>query len=68
MPRDYAEARRLFEQGIALGSDACMNGLGALYNEGDGVPRDPRTARQWFEKAAALGNPEAKQNLKGMRR
>ena len=23
---------------------------------------------EWFAKAAALGNPEAKQNLKGMRR
>ena len=66
--RDYGEARRLFEQGVALGCAACMNDLGALYNEGDGVPRDTRTARQWFEKAAALGNPEAKQNLRGMRK
>ena len=65
--RDYAEARRLFEQGAALGNAACMNGLGAIYNEGDGVRRDVKVARQWFEKAAALGNPEAKQNLRGMR-
>ena len=66
--RDYDEARRLFEQGAALGCAACMNDLGALYNEGDGVRRDVKTARQWFEKAAALGNPEAKQNLRGMRK
>ena len=65
--RDYAEARRLFEQGVALGEPSTMNSLGAIYNEGDGVPRDTRLARQWFEKAAALGNPEAKQNLRGMR-
>jgi TPR repeat protein len=45
-----------------------MNDLGILYKEGDGVPRDTKTARQWFEKAAALGNPEAKQNLRGMRK
>jgi TPR repeat protein len=45
-----------------------MNGLGAIYNAGDGVSRNVTVARQWFEKAAALGNPEAKQNLKGMRR
>jgi tetratricopeptide (TPR) repeat protein len=66
--RDYGEARHLFEQGAAMGCAACMNGLGAIYNEGDGVRRDARVARQWFEKAAALGNPEAKRNLRGMRK
>jgi TPR repeat protein len=49
----------------ALGNDACMNGLGVLYYDGDGVARDRKVARQWYEKAAALGNPQAKQNLKG---
>jgi TPR repeat protein len=39
-----------------------------LYDEGDGMPRDATIARQWFEKAAALGNPEARQNLRHMRR
>jgi TPR repeat protein len=52
----------------ALGEPSAMNGLGAIYKDGDGVPRDPKVARQWFEKAAALGNPEAKQNLREMRR
>jgi tetratricopeptide (TPR) repeat protein len=66
--RDTAEARRLFEQGIALNDAASMNGMGAIYNEGDGVPRNLRLAREWFEKAAALGDPEAKQNLREMRR
>jgi Caspase domain/Sel1 repeat len=68
VPRDYAQARKLYEQGIALGDAASMNDLGILYNEGDGLPRDTRLARQWFEKAAALGNPEARQNLRGMRK
>jgi hypothetical protein len=68
VPRDYAQARKLYEQGIALGCAACMNDLGILYNEGDGVPHDVKIARQWFEKAAALGNPEAKENLRGMRK
>jgi TPR repeat protein len=68
LPRDTAEARRLFEQGIALGEPACMNGLGVVYKEGDGVPRNTRLARQWFEKAASLGDHEARQNLSEMRR
>jgi TPR repeat protein len=68
VPRDCGEARRLFEQGAALGNAAAMNNLGVIYNEGDGVRRNVRAARQWFEKAAALGNPEAKQNLRGMPR
>lgn len=45
-----------------------MNGMGAIYNEGDGVPRNLRLARQWFEKAASLGDHEARQNLSEMRR
>jgi TPR repeat protein len=39
VPRDYDEARRLFEQGAALGNDASMNNLGLLYNQGHGVPQ-----------------------------
>jgi TPR repeat protein len=30
-----------------------MNGLGAIYNEGDGVGRDVKVARQWFENCGA---------------
>jgi TPR repeat protein len=52
---------------MPVGNDAAMNSMGAIYNEGDGVPRNAKVARQWFEKAAALGNPEAKQNLREMR-
>ncbi len=62
--RDYAEAKRLFDQGVALGDDASMNSLSVLYDSADGVPRNRTRARQLFEKAAALGNHEAKLNLK----
>jgi TPR repeat protein len=44
------------------------NDADAIYNEGDGVRRDLKVGRQWFEKAGALGDPEAKQNLREMRR
>lgn len=42
--------------------------LGVIYKDGNDVPRDVRVARQWFEKAAVPGGPEAKQNLREMRR
>ena len=54
--------------GQLLNDASSMNGMGAIYNEGDGVRRDLKVARQWFEKAAALGDPEARQNLREMRR
>ncbi len=62
--RDYAEAKRLFEQGVALGDDAATNSLGVLYYNDNGVPRNTKLGRQLFEKAAALGNHEAQLNLK----
>jgi TPR repeat protein len=41
---------------------------GLLYLSGKGVARDYGEARRLFEQGAALGNPEAKQNLRGMRK
>jgi len=39
-----------------------------VLTHGSLAGRDVRVARQWFEKAAALGDPEAKRNLRVMRR
>jgi TPR repeat protein len=44
-----------------------MSGLGAICKTAP-ASGNVKVARQWFEKAAALGNPEAKQNLREMRR
>ena len=60
---DYATAlhewRPLAEQGNA---DA-QNNLGAMYDDGHGVPQDYGQARQWYEKAAAQGYAIAQFNL-----
>ena len=60
---DYAttlhEWRPLAEQGNA---DA-QNNLGAMYDDGHGVPQDYGQARQWYEKAAARGYANAQSNL-----
>ncbi len=41
-----------------------MNGLGVIYDHGEGVPQDYQKAREWYEKAAAGGNTNAQQRLK----
>lgn len=38
--------------------------LGALYENGKGVPRDKASAVKWYRKAAEQGNALAKGNLK----
>jgi TPR repeat protein len=43
-----------------------MNGLGVIYNSGNGVPKDHAEARKWFEKSAAAGNEVAKTTLKNV--
>ena len=40
-----------------------MNGLGVLYQNGEGVAKDHGKAREWFEKGAAAGEGYAMNNL-----
>jgi len=61
--KDFARARELYERAASKGSIASANNLGALYNEGNGVPKDYGVARSWFEKAANGGFPRAMANL-----
>jgi hypothetical protein len=61
--KDYAGARRLFEQADSMGSKVAMNGLGILYINGWGVAKDYTQARQWLEKGAAAGETVAMSNL-----
>jgi TPR repeat protein len=57
--KDYAEARRLYEQAAAAGYAMAMNNIGALHEGGDGVPVSYAEAFRWYDKAAAAGEPVA---------
>jgi hypothetical protein len=61
--KDYAGARRLFEQANSMGSKVAMNGLGVLYMNGWGVAKDYAQSRQWLERGAAADEPAAMTNL-----
>jgi tetratricopeptide (TPR) repeat protein len=61
--KDYAEARRLYEQAAAAGYAMAMNNIGALYEGGEGVPVNYVEAVRWYSKAAAAGEPIAMVDL-----
>jgi hypothetical protein len=39
-----------------------MNNLGALYENGEGVPKDAAEAARWYQKAADAGFKSARKN------
>lgn len=57
-----------YERAATAGNAIAMTNLGALYENGWGVPKDYTHARQWYEKAAAGGYEIAKQNLRNIDR
>jgi uncharacterized caspase-like protein len=57
--KDYAEARRLYDQAAATGYPMAMNNIGALYEAGDGVAKNYTEAAKWYGKAVAAGEPVA---------
>ena len=57
--KDYAEARRRYEQAAAAGYAMAMNNLGGVYEGGDGVPLNYAEAARWYGKAVAAGEPIA---------
>jgi uncharacterized protein len=58
-PKDYAKARRLFEEATKQGYTKAELMLGTLYYEGLGGDQDYAKARSYFEKAATLNQPSA---------
>ena len=55
--KDYAEARRLYEQAAAAGYAMAFNNIGALYEGGNGTPVNYFEAARWYQKAADAGEP-----------
>jgi TPR repeat protein len=51
--------RRAADQGLALS----QFGLGAMYQDGNGVGRDPAEAARWYRLAADQGHEDAQYNL-----
>jgi Sel1 repeat len=61
--RDFAEARRLYEQAAAAGYAMAMNNLGGVYEGGDGASQNYAEAARWYGKAVAAGEPIAMVDL-----
>jgi tetratricopeptide (TPR) repeat protein len=61
--KDFAEARRLYQQAADAGYGMAMNNIGALYEGGSGVPRNYDEAARWYAKAVAAGEPIAMVDL-----
>jgi hypothetical protein len=55
--KDYAEARRLYEQAAAAGYAMAMNNIGVLYEGGNGTPVNYVEAARWYQKAVDAGEP-----------
>jgi TPR repeat protein len=62
---DKAALQELMTLGNAGNADAQVN-LGALYEQGSGVPKDYAQAVNWYRKAAAQGDAEGEIRLGGM--
>lgn len=55
-PRDYKEARRLFEACWNAGVTRSAVRLGSMYEHGEGGPKDGRTAVKWFQRGEEQGD------------
>ena len=61
---EYAEqSYRIILPLAQKGMAAAQFYLGAMYEQGNGVPQNSVSALEWFEKAAAKGNREAMERL-----
>ena len=63
VPKNEAEAARLYARAGELGNAQALLNLGAMYTEGRGVARNSTEAMRLFRKSAELGNADAMKNI-----
>jgi TPR repeat protein len=61
--KDYAGARRLYDQAAASGYAMAMNNIGGIYEGGSGTPVNYVEAARWYQKAVDAGEPIAMVDL-----
>lgn len=64
--KDYATALKEFRSAAKEGSAEAQYFLGAMYNDGNGVPQDGAEAVKWYRKAAEQGLGMAQEILGDM--
>jgi len=60
---DYQRALEIWKPLAEKGSTAAQLSLGAMYEQGQGVPQDYAEAVKWYERAATGGHTSAQFNL-----
>src|SRR5438445_9767441 len=60
---DYRTAFEMWTKAAGQGNADAQFGLGAMYDNGQGVAQDYQQALSWYRKAADQGNAEAQVNL-----
>jgi TPR repeat protein len=67
---NISKSAKLFEQAITIFSDKAQNGdnyavfyLGAIYENGQGVPANQEKAIEYYKKSAEMGNAEAQDKI-----
>jgi TPR repeat protein len=63
LAQDYARAWALWKPLADQGNPDGENGIGILFDEGEGVPADSAAAETWFRRAEAHGSAKATYNL-----
>jgi hypothetical protein len=66
VPKDYAEALKLYRLAAAQGFAPAQDNIGATYRDGHGVPKDYAEAVKWYRLAALQGYATAQTNLGAM--